>query len=60
MKHCNFRFDDKKGEWMPKPDQPVTEEIDKKNGFSGENVTIVQNGEPVDLAEDDGSLKMKL
>ena len=47
MKHCNFRFDDKKGEWMPKSNQPMTDEIDKKNELSGE---------PVDLAEDDGSL----
>ena len=51
MKHCNFRFDDKKGEWMPKSNQPMTDEIDKKNELSGE---------PVDLAEDDGSLEMKL
>ena len=50
MKHCNFRFDDKKGEWMPKSDQPMTEEIIKKNlnvnKFSGENVAIEQNGKP--------------
>ena len=60
MKHCNFRFDDKKGEWMPKSNQPMTDEIDKKNELQGENVRIQQNGEPVDLAENDGSLEMKL
>ena len=60
MKHCNFRFDDKKGEWMPKSDQPMTEKIDKKNESSGENVAIEQHGEPIVLAEDDRSLEMKL
>ena len=45
---------------MPKSDQPMTEEIDKKNESSGENVAIEQHGEPIVLAEDDRSLEMKL
>ena len=30
MKHCNFRFDENKGEWLQKTDQFQTDKIDDK------------------------------
>ena len=47
MKHCNFRFDESKGEWTPKKDESLagkTDKIDKlKQSFTPLKLTARHN-----------------
>ena len=54
MKHCNFRFDENKGEWMPKTDRPPTEKADK-------NDKITEEADPIpETVECNGLFETKL
>lgn len=54
MKHCNFRFDENKGEWMPKTDRPLAEKADK-------NDKITEEADPIpETVECNGLFETKL
>ena len=51
MKHCNFRFDESKGEWTPKKDQSLADKTDK----------MTEENDPIsETAEEDGSFEIEL
>ena len=54
MKHCNFRFDESKGEWTPKKDQSLADKTDKIDKMTEENYPISET------AEEDGSFEIEL
>ena len=54
MKHCNFRFDESKGEWIPKTDQSLADKTDKIDKMTEENDPISET------AEEDGSFEIEL
>ena len=54
MKHCNFRFDESKGEWTPKKDQSLPDKTDKVDKMTEENDPISET------AEEDGSFEIEL
>ena len=55
MKHCNFRFDENKGEWIPKTDEnPIAEKPNKNDRMAEETDQIPET------VEEDGSFQIEL